>query len=245
MNKTGFEYRLKESPRGRNIRLRVTLSRGLEVYVPRGYDTSKLPDLLEKRKNWITTALERRKAQRKFFEPEPAWCLPHTISLPAIGIVWHIDLKETHTEHVALREISKHRLVAFGNVNNESAGRRALARWLTRQTREHLVPRVRELSLRTGLKYKRIFVRKQRTRWASCSRRKIISLNSKLLFLRPDLIDYVILHELCHLAEMNHSKRFWSLLKSHSPNYLRLDSELREMWKVVPRWAYDIPSKRR
>ena len=244
MNKTGFQYRLKESPRGRNVRLRVTLSKGLEVYVPRGFDTSKLPDLLERRKSWITTALERRRVQRKFFEPESAWCLPQTINLLAVGIVWHLDLKETHTQHVALREIGKHRLGAFGAINNEGAGRRALARWLTRQTREYLVPRVRELSRHTGLKYKRIFVRKQRTRWASCSRYKTISLNSKLLFLRPDLVDYVILHELCHLAEMNHSKKFWTLLKSHCPNYRRLDSELREMWKVVPKWAYDIPRKR-
>jgi predicted metal-dependent hydrolase len=99
------------------------------------------------------------------------------------------------------------------------------------------VSRLQTLSLTTGLKYSRAFVKRPRTRWASCSRHESISLNAKLLFLPPDLVDYVIIHELCHLMEMNHSKRFWELVASHCPGFRRLDSQLREMWKVVPRWA--------
>jgi predicted metal-dependent hydrolase len=62
-------------------------------------------------------------------------------------------------------------------------------------------------------------------------------LNAKLLFLPPDVVDYVMTHELCHLEEMNHSRQFWQLVASHYPDYLSRDAALREMWKVVPRWA--------
>src|SRR5262249_44058438 len=81
--------------------------------------------------------------------------------------------------------------------------------------------------------------KRQRTRWASCSRRKTLSLNSKLLFLPPELVEYVLTHELCHLVEMNHSTRFWAVLAEHCPQFREFDTRLRDMWKVVPRWATD------
>jgi predicted metal-dependent hydrolase len=62
-------------------------------------------------------------------------------------------------------------------------------------------------------------------------------LNAKLLFLPPELVDYVMIHELSHLAEMNHSKRFWALVERHDPRFRILDRQLRDMWKEVPRWA--------
>jgi hypothetical protein len=64
-----------------------------------------------------------------------------------------------------------------------------------------------------------------------------LSLNAKLLFLSPELIDYVMLHELCHVVEMNHTKRFWAVLEQHCSQYRRLDARLRDAWKAVPRWA--------
>ncbi len=242
MNSTRFKYQLRESPRGKNVRLRVTLSKGLEVYVPRGYDVSKVPALLERRRIWVRSALERRESQKKFFEPKPAWKIPNQISLPAVRAVWHLEQRSAKVKTITIRRTGENRLSLTGAVENEAAGRAALARWLTRETRERLVPRLEELSRRTGLKYDRISVRKQRTRWASCSKRRTISLNAKLLFLQPDVVDYVIVHELCHLAEMNHSKQFWLLLKSHCPNYRKLDNQLRDMWKRVPHWAHEFAS---
>lgn len=237
MSKALFEYSLRVSPRGRNVRLRVTLKHGLEVIVPKGYDKEKVPGILERKKHWIRSAVEQAAENRKFFEPEPTWRLPYQIKLSAIGSIWYIEAKESDMAGVIIRKLDETRLLAFGRIHDEQACRAALVRWLMRQTREHLVPRLQEISLKTGLRYDRIYVRRQRTRWGSCSRHRAISLNAKLLFLPSDLVDYVMVHELCHVAEMKHSKRFWERVERHCHDFRKLDSRLRELWKSVPRWA--------
>lgn len=237
MIRTPFKYQIRVSPRGRNVRLRVTVKKGLEVIVPQNYETDRVPDLLERKKNWIQAALEKAESHRKFFEPRPHWCVPNRVNLPAIGAVWHLSARETNVPWVAVRELGPDRLLVFGAINDEAASRAALKRWLMRKTRTHLVPRLETISSKTGIRFQRIFVRNQRTRWASCSRHRAISLNGKLLFLAPDLVDYVLVHELCHVVEMNHSPRFWKLVEQHHPGFAKPDSRLREMWKSIPRWA--------
>lgn len=237
MSEALLKYRLKISPRGKSVRLRVTLQHGLEVAIPKGFDQKKVPALLERKKYWIHTALERAESHRKFFEPEPKWQLPFQINLPAIGAIWHVTARKTNLDWVAVREIGPEQVLVFGATEDQAACRAALARWLMRQTREHLVPRLQDISGRTGLRYRRAFVKRQRTRWASCSRHGTVSLNAKLLFLPPRIVEYIMTHELCHVAEMNHSKRFWQLVEQHYPDYRQVDGKLREMWKAVPRWA--------
>jgi predicted metal-dependent hydrolase len=237
MNSSPFRYEVRVSPRGRNVRLRVTVKRGLEVIIPKNYDAGRLPELLERKKNWIRIALDKAESQRKFFEPKPLWSVPDRICLPATSAVWHVRARLTDVPWVAVRELAPDRLLVFGAISDERACRSALARWLMRQTRVHLVPRLEVMSNRTGIGFKRSFVRHQKTRWASCSRHRAISLNGKLLFLSPDLVDYVMVHELCHVAEMNHSRRFWSLVERHHPSFQKQDVRLRDMWKHIPHWA--------
>ena len=89
---------------------------------------------------------------------------------------------------------------------------------LTRQAREDLPQRVSRFAALLGLTYGRITIRCQKTRWGSCSGKKNLNFNC-LLMLAPEWVrDYVVVHELCHLLEMNHSSRFWALVEKAAPD---------------------------
>lgn len=75
--------------------------------------------------------------------------------------------------------------------------------------------------------YKRIYVGNARTRWGSCSEKGNLTFNYKLAGLPSDIAEYVVLHEICHLLELNHGKRFWALVATQKPNHKTLRSELR------------------
>ena len=80
----------------------------------------------------------------------------------------------------------------------------------------------------TGLRPRAVSFRSQRSRWGSCSSQGRIVLNLKLIVFEPQGIDYVIVHELCHLAHLNHSKNFWTLVSKYIPNHRCLSKKLKE-----------------
>lgn len=128
-------------------------------------------------------------------------------------------------------------LVIRGLVHDGTACRAALKRWLARKAKRTLVPWLQKISVDEELPYNRIFIKSQKTRWASCSRHKSISLNVKLLFLPTHLVRYVFIHELCHTRHMDHSRKYWTLLALKDPDYVEHDEELRSAWRHVPAWV--------
>ena len=72
----------------------------------------------------------------------------------------------------------------------------------------------------------------------------VISLNAKLLFISPALVRYVLTHELCHILESNHSRRFWNHLHQFEPQTDLLHGRMRDAWKMIPGWAHPVPGGR-
>jgi predicted metal-dependent hydrolase len=123
-------------------------------------------------------------------------------------------------------------------VQQDKAVAAALRRWLTSLAEVEFSRELRSVAQQCGLSFKRVQIRRQRTRWGSCSASGTISLNVCLMFMTPAVVRYLFVHELCHTRHMNHSRRFWSLVASHEPEYQQLDRELLRAWQHVPGWMF-------
>jgi hypothetical protein len=86
-----------------------------------------------------------------------------------------------------------------------------------------------KFSLKLGFDYKKISIRDQKTRWGSCSKEGNLNFNYKIILLPEYLQDYIIIHELCHLKELNHSKEFWNLVERECPDYKKYRKELKNI----------------
>jgi len=80
-----------------------------------------------------------------------------------------------------------------------------------------------------NFRFNKINIKNQKTRWGSCSRKGNLNFNYKILLLSPKVADYIIVHELCHLKEFNHSRKFWNLIAKTIPDYLEIRNELKKL----------------
>ncbi|MBD2016696.1 M48 family metallopeptidase [Microcoleus sp. FACHB-53] len=230
-------YSIRESQRAKHLRLKVSIENGVEVIVPKGFDQSRIPGILQKKQVWLETAVKRIDERRQFFTSTVSNSLPESISLVAIAEDWKVEYHQTSASRVVITEKPGRQLLVRGKVNDVDACKLAFRRWISRKAHNHLVPWLKEVSQINNLPFEKTLIKGQKTRWASCSQHKTISLNYKLLFLPASLVHYVFIHELCHTAQLNHSRKFWALVNEKEPNYKQLNAELREAWRTVPLWV--------
>jgi len=97
------------------------------------------------------------------------------------------------------------------------------------EARSYIIQRLRMYSDVYGFKFNRVSIRNQKTRWGSCSKKGNLNFNYRILKLPNHLAEYIIIHELCHLKEFNHSKKFWNLVAQIMPRYLESKKELKSI----------------
>jgi len=96
------------------------------------------------------------------------------------------------------------------------------------QARRFVAERINYFNGFYNFKINRIAIKNTKTRWGSCSEYGNLNFNYKIIYLKPHLADYLLVHELCHLGELNHSKKYWGLVKKTIPNYFAVNKELRK-----------------
>lgn len=228
-------HTIQRSARAKHVRLKVMVQDGLCVIVPRHFDVAKVPAILKRQARWIARALARVEQLRHHLVQQPLPFLPERLELLALGEVWSVHYRESSRARLVLHEGARE-LVFSGKTFPRAAVITMLKGWLRGRVASGLAPLVFELARQKGLTIKKVLPRSQRTRWASCSAKGTLSLNTKLLFLAPELMRYVLIHELCHITHMNHLGTFWRLVETHEPHFRLLKRQLRDAWKKLPPW---------
>ena len=231
-----IEYEIRFSARARSARLRVGARNGLVVVVPAGLRRDKVQQIVSSKGDWIAARLVEFDSIRHLIA-QPAAARPEAFDLPALAESWRVEYREMRRVSVGAKIDKPGRIVVFGAVEDGEACQAALRRWLARRASESLPPWLTRVAVECGLQPSDISIKNQRTRWGSCASSGRISLNCKLLFLPRDLVRYVMVHELAHLLEPNHSSRFWDHARRMDRGADAHHGQMRDAWKLVPAWA--------
>jgi predicted metal-dependent hydrolase len=213
------------------LSVRVYPGGRVEVVAPTGASPIIVQRFIGEHRQWID---DRVQAFAGLVVPDTQ--LPTSIDLLAIERRYSIEYVE-RTCRVRV-QVEGERLSIIGPTADRHAIAGALRQWLNELAMIELGERLSVVAKQTQLTYSRLQVRRQRTRWGSCSVSGTISLNVCLLFLDPAVVRYLLVHELCHTKQMNHSVRFWSLVAVHQPDYRSLDRALLGGWQQVPWWMF-------
>ena len=232
-------FTLHIRPRSRSMRIRLLPPDGrVEVTVPPRHDLSHVCHFVQSKITWIRRWQKRFAEQQKVPAKDPlsGILLPRALPLLYLGGDFSISYAFRSCSWVAAKcDPAAKTITVTGNVLNADAVRNALADLLKRCAAEYIVPHLEGVAGKFAFKPGKCTVRIQKGRWGSCSAKEsAISLNAMLLFLPDEIVEYILIHELCHLRQMNHSPLFWKEVEKYCPDYAVRRHKLRKMEKTLP-----------
>jgi predicted metal-dependent hydrolase len=196
-------YTVRRSSRARRVRVNVHAHTGVEVVLPARAPEREAAAAIVELRPWI----ERRLAEAR---QAMALVASRGRTLPYLDAT--LELVPEPGRRRAHRR-GERLLVP------DADARPAIERFYRRAARAEIAPRLDRASAEAGLRYSGLDIRSQRTRWASCSARGRMSFNWRLLLAPERVLEYVVWHEVCHLAVLDHSPRFWALLGRYWPSW--------------------------
>ena len=223
----------------RTVSLQINSSGELIVRAPHSVSYEEITRILQSRLPWI---LEKRDAIRKANEDND---LPESHYFDGALFPLHngrvtlrlIEDPEARLYTITLQEGPQGlELRLRGNSLPPDVCKLLGARGGRRYAGDWFRDRVNAWAARIGVTYNSLYIKETRTRWGSCSSIGNINLHWKLIMLSDRLSDYIIVHELCHRIEMNHSKTFWKTVEMHIPDYVERRKELRAVEKKILAW---------
>jgi predicted metal-dependent hydrolase len=230
-----LDYQVRRSARAKYMRMQLHPTHGLLVTQPPGVSARALHQWVLSQQPWIAAALQKL-AQH----PPPAAAvssLPERLALLATGENLHVIYTPSARKSITLHYLEHATLTLTGAVSDPAHCQQALRQWLRSYAQVHLSKQLRQVAAETGLHYVSCRIKGQQTRWGSCSARGNINLNEKLMLLPPEWVRYVLIHELCHTVEMNHSKRFWALVAGFVPEYKAIHVQMKGAMGQLPGWV--------
>ncbi|GJM17529.1 MAG: hypothetical protein DHS20C13_28560 [Thermodesulfobacteriota bacterium] len=190
----------------KHARLRVSEDGKIRVIIPPNFSDEDVESLISKKQRWITKML-------KFFEGMSKIELKRN-QLLLYGNRYTYFNDATYAQKVIIDHEYK-TVRAKRDILNVDIQEK----WLRNLAKKHLTNRTLELANKLGFNFNKLYIRNQRSKWGNCSKEKNISLNWRLIKAPVFVIDYLIIHELVHTLVMDHTHKFWTLMRSYYPDY--------------------------
>ena len=224
-------YTLVKNPRSRSVRLKLCPVKGLLLVVPMRFAARDALGVINQHRAWIEKTWRKVCAHQAVKIPLQELT---QLRLTAIDEVWQVE----HISALRTKVLThQHHHLVIHSVS-ETLSQKALQQWLQAHAEMRLLPWLRKLSEQLGLPFGLAKIRTASSRWGSCNSKKTIMLNAKLLFLPKDVVEYVMIHELCHTIHMNHGPHFWALLTQHNPLCQLHRRQLKHIHSLIPTALY-------
>lgn len=208
-----IDYLVKTRKRGLGLSLKVQPNGQIVVYAPRFTPKFIIDKFVAKNTNWIVKQKAKFKKQQLVADDEFIYLFGKKYQLKVADINQPLGGFYIVQDALVYQPSS-----SLGHLPQKPPKKR-LEAFLKHTATDYITPRTHQLAEKMGLKFSRISFKQQKTRWGSCSAKKNLNFNWRLVHFDPKVIDYVIIHELAHLKHLDHSKAFWALVAKYDPKY--------------------------
>ena len=205
-------YLIIRSNRAKHIRIKLSNTGVLSLVLPKGTPDKIGHSFIVSKSAWVEKNLNKLSITDKE-------TIPESLNLRLLNELWQIEYVNESAHQIHLKEHKDFSLSISGNTSDVTQFHTVINHWCKKKSRAVFTSMLEQIAEEHGFHYNGLSIRAQKTRWGSCSSKKNINLNCKLLFMPENVVRYVMIHELCHTLEMNHSSRFWDLVADCDPNY--------------------------
>lgn len=213
---------LRRNANAKYVRLRVSEQGEITITMPRFAATSNAIELLENSRPEVREWRNQQSAKVKLFTDGDKIGRSHIVKFkPSL-----VDSVKTSKQGLTI-VVEHPKATRPDDPKVQKALKPLIQKALQKEARAYLPRRLQYLANEHGFSYSSVRFGTQKGRWGSCSSKGTISLNVGLMLLEPELIDYVLIHELCHTRHMNHSASFWQEVEKYLPNYKQLRREVK------------------
>lgn len=225
-----LQYSIVRKNRRKTASIEVSPDGRVTVKVPRFLSDDQIAQLVAGKSKWIQKTLNRNTEIR---ERGAQKLISDEGRIVYLGAEYQLLLEDGLPATIELgnHSLRLRRPVAAGDTRDPQKLVLLLVGWYRARALEYTVERARYFSGMLGVQFNRIKVRSMRSRWGSCTSRGNISFDWRLITMRPNIVDYVVVHELCHLVHPNHSREFWTLVESILPDFRTRQKHLKEVEK--------------
>ena len=221
-----LEYKIVRSPKRRTLTITVERDRAVIVHAPEGTSEETVHRLINTKRQWLFEKLHHAQKYQDRLHP-PGKEVVNGESALYLGKDYRIEITETASGGV---EFSRMFMVP---VSHQGKRREALKAWYIARAKEIILPRTEQTARELGVKFNAAKIVDNRYRWGSCTVNSTVNFNWRLIKAPMFVIDYVVVHELAHLMENNHTARFWNIVRASNPTIEKAKAWLKEHGQVL------------